>query len=301
MFPLLFFIIYIFEIIAFQSKEGLLNLINIAASLGGFITGLISVILISMVYFFRTNKDIFQIIGIIKKKKSAAAQHDPEEPTHEEVMSKNRVHTEYYLNNNFRWKHTRSANHYPESVIRSVYKQHHANAFFIEVSSIILIILFGLLMDNPIFRIPAAASIVLLIAILIVLTGAFYYWMGPWKLIFFILIILFVNAMMHSNLMSYKNKVYGLNYDSSSVYSLEQLKVISDTAYANKDIRNTLQILENRKNIFSAGKEKPKLVFINCSGGGLRAMSFTMQVLQHADSLTDHKLMQQCPLSLIHI
>ena len=60
-FPLLFFIIYIFEIIAFQSKEGLLNLINIAASLGGFITGLISVILISMVYFFRTNKDIFQI------------------------------------------------------------------------------------------------------------------------------------------------------------------------------------------------------------------------------------------------
>ena len=295
-FPLLFFIIYIFEIIAFQSKEGLLNLINIAASLGGFITGLISVILISMVYFFRTNKDIFQIIGIIKKKKSAAAQHDPEEPTHEEVMSKNRVHTEYYLNNNFRWKHTRSADHYPESVIRSVYKQHHANAFFIEVSSIILIILFGLLMDNPIFRIPAAASIVLLIAILIVLTGAFYYWMGPWKLIFFILIILFVNAMMHSNLMSYKNKVYGLNYDSSSVYSLEQLKVISDTAYANKDIRNTLQILENRKNIFSAGKEKPKLVFINCSGGGLRAMSFTMQVLQHADSLTDHKLMQQCPL-----
>ena len=295
-FPLLFFIIYIFEIIAFQSKEGLLNLFNIAASLGGFITGLISVILISMVYFFRTNKDIFQIVGIIKKKKALNTKHDPEEPTHEEVMSKNRVHTEYYLNNNLRWKHTRSADHYPESIIRSVYKQHHANAFFIEVSSIVLIILFGLMMDNPIFRIPAAASIVLLVAILIVLIGAFYYWMGPWKVIFFILIILFVNAMMHSNLLSYKNKVYGLNYDSTAEYSIDKLKIISDTAFTNNDIKNTLQILENRKNNFTIGKQKPKLVFINCSGGGLRAMSFTMQVLQYADSLTGNKLMQQCPL-----
>lgn len=294
--PIIFFSLYIFEIIAFQSNDGLLTLGHIAVSLGGFFTGMFSIMMIAMIYFFRTNKDIFQIIGIIKKKNDNIKHLNPQEPTHEEIVLKNKIKVEYYLNNNIRWKHARSADHYPESIIRSVYKQHHVNALFIEISSIFLIVLFGLLMDYPVFRIPAGSSIVLLVAIMTILIGAFSYWMGAWKLFFLFFLIFMVNAMMQSNLLTYQNKVYGLNYDSTSVYSLERLNLLSDSASTTTDINTTLSMLENWKKKFPANGRKPKMVVINCSGGGLRAMAFAMQVFQNADSITDHNMMKQCAL-----
>jgi hypothetical protein len=40
-------------------------------------------------------------------------------------------------------------------------------------------------------------------------------------------------------------------------------------------------------------KEKPKMVFINVSGGGLRSATFVMNMLQKIDSVTNGKLMRQ--------
>ncbi len=294
--PAIFLLIYIFSIVRFQVADGLLSTATILFNIAGFITGMCSVMLISMVYFFRTNKDIFQIIGIIKKKNAGKTNYDAEEPTHDEVHLRNPLHTEFYLNHNLRWKHARSADHYPESIIRSVYKQHHANALIIEIGSILMIVVFGVLMDNPWFRIPAAASIFILINILIVLIGAYYYWVGAWKILFLVVIVFGVSALMRSDLFTYRNKVYGLDYKKSAPYSLEKLKAISDTAYSGPDTRNMLTMLENWKNKFSPDDKKPKIVFINCSGGGIRASSFVMQVMQTADSITGHKLMEQCPL-----
>ena len=293
-FPVSILIVYIFRIIAFQSAEGLLPLPEIAFCLFGFTTGMLTMIMISMIYFFRTNKDIFQIIGIIKRKEEKRRRPLPEEPTHEQVHVKNIIRTEYYLNHQLQWRHARSADHYPESVIRSVYKQHHANALFIEITSIVLIILFGFMMDNHWFRIPAAASIFLLVTILIVLIGAYYYWMGAWKVAFFFILLFILNSLIRSNMLSYQNKVYGLNYDQKIPYTKETVNTLADTGNANADRRNMLQQLNNWRSKF--GDQKPKFVLITCSGGGSRASSFVLQVMQQADSVTSHALMQQCPL-----
>ena len=52
-----------------------------------------------------------------------------------------------------------------------------------------------------------------------------------------------------------------------------------------------LQVLNNWK--IKQKEEKPVMVFLNFSGGGVRSASFAMNVLQHLDSLTNGKLLQK--------
>lgn len=293
--PLFFIILYIFKIISFQSSEGLLDFGNISYRIGGFICGQLLVLVASMFYFYRTNKNIVQFSG--KKAVGQTQQLDPEEITHEEIKKYNTdVRVDFYLNHNMQVKLTRSADHYPESIIRSVYRQHHSNALFIELASLVLILLLSFLIDYPFFRIPAASSILLLGTILVMLTGAFSFWLGRWKIFFFILLVAFVNLLIRFNFLQSENKAYGLDYTTPAPYNYDVLYKLSDTAHQNSDREATTEILNNWKQKFDTLHEKPKMVFINCSGGGLRATMFVMQVLQQADSLTNHKLMQHCPL-----
>ena len=244
--PALFLIIYLFRIVGFQSSYGLLELGAIALLIAGVLSGIFTTIIISMLYFFRTNKDIFQIIGIIDKKQQEIRQHNPDEQTHEEAAAFHPINTSYYVNNKLQWKHARSADHYPESIIRSVYKQHHANALFIEITSLIIILLLGLLMENPVFRIPAGASIALLLSILIVLIGAYYYWMGAWKLFFFVVLFFIADRLMKSDKMNYENKIIGLDYTTPQHYSIDTLKILSDSARTAADMQHTFNMLEKQ-------------------------------------------------------
>jgi len=70
--------------------------------------------------------------------------------------------------------------------------------------------------------------------------------------------------------------------------SLLQLCTPSDIA---TDKKNMLTILNNWKSKQAA--EKPVMVFINVSGGGLRSSTFVMNTLQQLDSIYKGKLMQQ--------
>jgi hypothetical protein len=55
------------------------------------------------------------------------------------------------------------------------------------------------------------------------------------------------------------------------------------------DYDSTIRILENWKSKF---QHKPKLIFVNCSGGGLRATMWTFRVMQTADSITNNQFMK---------
>ncbi len=297
-FPGSFFILYFFQVFAFQAKNGLLDIGDISFRLLGFICGMITFIMITSIYFFRTNKSIFQIIGGIKKRKGKnVADELTEEPMSEEVHHRPGPEVDYYLNHNIRWRRARSADHYPESIINSVYKQHHANALFIELTAILLIVLLGLLMEKPYFRIPAGSSIFLLFAILIVLIGAFSYWLGKWKLFFFILLIIGIDALMSTNLFSFGGRAYGLDYTiQPSVYSIDTIKKLNSPEIIEYDKRYTIEMLNNWKNKFDTSFKKPKLIVMNCSGGGLRASLFAFEILQRADSITSGALMDHCVL-----
>ena len=71
---------------------------------------------------------------------------------------------------------------------------------------------------------------------------------------------------------------------------------MSTPAQIQSDIRHFTTILENWRKKNSKGLtpwEKPKLIFINVSGGGLRAARFATVVIQHADSMLGGTLMKK--------
>jgi hypothetical protein len=289
--PILFFVLLIYQILAFQSTEGLLDLGIISIRIAGLLAGIVVFVSCAMLYFHRTNKDIGQVNKGRKGSSGSSLAND--EPAYEETTaSLHDIHIEYYLNHALKLKLARSADHYPLSVIRSVYRQHHSNALFIELASLLIIVMLSFLIDFKFFRIPAASSILLLFTILIMLAGAFTYWLGRWKLFFLAILIIIVNLLIQSNLLQYKNKAYGLSYRTTSTYSLEKLQTIATSSTPETDRVAMLQVLENWKHKFDTAGAKPKMVFINCSGGGLRASMFVMKILQEADSATHHKLMQ---------
>ncbi|MFN3940737.1 MAG: patatin-like phospholipase family protein, partial [Chitinophagales bacterium] len=89
----------------------------------------------------------------------------------------------------------------------------------------------------------------------------------------------------------------GLDYKNPTApYTLEQLKAANNIDQIQSDIQSGINILNNWKDKFTGSQGRPKLILINCSGGGLRATMFTMRVLQKADSLTNGNLMQHTVL-----
>lgn len=294
--PASFFILYLVKLIQFQSSEGLVTSNVALTQIGGLFTGMFIFISITMVYFFSTNKNIFQLIGISDKEMGTGLVM-PNSIVDRSMRFKDELKVSNYLNHDFKLKLARPVHHYPADVIRSVYRQHHANALFIQLTALVAIILLGHLVDYPLFRIPAASSILLLFSMLIVIVGAFTYWLGQWKVFAAVVVIVVLDFIIGLNLLQYKNRAMGIDYKNTAAeYTLPEIKKANSEQRIQEDIDNGILILNNWKNKFTADGQKPKMIIINCSGGGLRSTMFTMRVLQKADSLTHGALMNHTVL-----
>jgi hypothetical protein len=287
--PMAFLLDYLIMLCLFQRNEGLQDWTLILFRIAGLISGVVFFTGISMAYFFGTNKNIFQLLGL--KGKEIPQEFDHQGPTWEESKPRHTIHVQNYLNQNLSLKLTRPIDHYPAAIILQVYRQHHLNALFIELSSFLLLVVLGHLIDFPFFRIPAGSSILLLIAITVMLLGAVFFWLKSWKVFVSIMGLLLLDFLISLNLLQYKNRAYGLDHHlEKPIYSLESIKAMNSLEHMRADEQQTLEVLENWRAKFPADA-KPTLVFINCSGGGLRASMFSMNVLQVADSITGGKLM----------
>ncbi|MGZ6540264.1 MAG: patatin-like phospholipase family protein [Bacteroidia bacterium] len=122
-----------------------------------------------------------------------------------------------------------------------------------------------------------------------------------WSTVVFIFFLLAFNYLHKIEFLRTENYAYGLNYDMPKAeYSYDNFKIM-DKQYSNlnKDIDATLQILNKWKiknASFSDPNKKPKMVFINVSGGGLRSSLWTLSTLQYVDSLLGGKLLSQTQL-----
>jgi hypothetical protein len=83
----------------------------------------------------------------------------------------------------------------------------------IEVLIFILIITLGLFKDNAIFQFPAAATLLIFLAVVMMVAGAFTYWFGGWAGTISLIIFLFVNYLYGENFFSRRYEAFGLIYD----------------------------------------------------------------------------------------
>ncbi len=293
--PLSFLGTYFAMVIGFQSNvEYQLN-IKIISELSAFLLGAVIMVTFSLIYFFNTNKDIYKIFGLNKEDfEKPDKPTELEEPDNLEKLWR----VDFFLSGLLSTRRVRKVSHYDSSMLRVVFRQHHINAVLIGGIAMLMLFSFSFLMDYKLFRIPAGASLLLLFSILIMLLGAFSFWMRGWKTIGFVAVFMLINAMIHYNLFNYISQAKGINYDSEvKTYTRAQLSKESPPTIIDKDISHTLSILEKWKSkMVAMGNNKPKICFINTSGGGLRAANWTLNVLQNADQVLDQKLLEQTVL-----
>ncbi|MEM1319893.1 MAG: patatin-like phospholipase family protein [Bacteroidota bacterium] len=300
--PLTFSIIYFGYTIYFQSYHEYWAASVIFGHILGFLTGVGILVVISAIYFHYTNKDILSFLKIRNQMppnlmKGAAAPGRKD--TVHELIGKRHNHwrVDTYLTEDFRPRIVRSVAHYDSSILLSVFRQNHVNALIVQLFGMVVLIILGFLIDNPYFRIPAAASVFILASVLVALMGAITYWFNRWRILVFLLLLILINYLTSYDIFNHKNKGYGLDYTTPPAkYSYPVLEEMADADLVDRDKENTIAILENWKAKFADQTSKPKMVIFCASGGGMRAAVWTMQVMQQADSLLNGKLMEHTSL-----
>ena len=294
--PLIFLVGYFMAIIRFQTESQNYSTAKIFFSIAGFIIGFVIILLITSVYFTFTNKTAMHAEEE-RKKLTKTAWLTPAAELEDNIhahMTDHRADT--YLAYNMRIRSVSSLMRYHPETLRLVYRQHHSNALFAQVVTIFFILGIGFFMDNAFFQIPTAASAFMLLSIVMSLFGVLMYWAGGWATTAIILFFVMVNEVYKIDMLGYQSHVYGLDYKHKALYNADAFKALSTPKNIKHDLAHFTTILENWRNKNSkelpAGK-KPKLVFINVSGGGLRAAGFATVIMQHADSLLGGKLLDR--------
>lgn len=296
--PFSFFIFYFCHIVFFQGYYELRSFENIMWNCLGFILGCTVLIALLSLYFQFTNKDILNYEKTISSSSNISGGIAPGRPyINIDSIRANRTQWKVtnYLSTNLQPMLVRSVTHYDKETLFKVFKQNHSNVLVVQLSGFFLLILMGLLIDNPYFRMPAASSVFILSSMIFALVGATTFWFGKWRAAIIIIILAVVQQLTKYEFFSHENRAYGLDYyTSKATYDHDILDLQSSPEYIMPDIQNTIEILENWKQ--KQLEEKPKMVFLCVSGGGLKAATWTTQVIQQIDKQLGGELMRHTAL-----
>lgn len=308
--PVSFNVVYIIYSAEFQKNSEFLTFSEITMNLSSFLFGQAFFILISLAYFFGTNKDIFKLTGKTEEELFFKPQRESTGPS---LRSKKRWYisrsrnqqwrVETYFRTPFSIALARKSSHYHTETIRKVFAQNHVNATLFEVALLATFLVVGTFRENDVFVIPAMATVFLMFTMFLMLLSIFISWLRSWTFTVLVAVFLLVNyASSRYDWASVDNHAYGLNYTvppakyNSTV--LDSLRNNRDNFLADCD--STIQILDHwrRKNadLSIARGKKPKLVIINTSGGGSRSAMWTYRALQYNDSLLNGELMKHTAL-----
>ncbi len=261
----------------------------------GLTFGIILFILISVLYFFRTNLDVFKL-----KKREKKQQENGLYSLVGSLFTRQKYwfqpqptityQPSYYFASLFKIAPARAAQHYDRKIIRDIFRQNHLNASVFEILIIGSFLLMGFLQDFTVLRIPSGASFFLLSTMVFMVITIFYSWFRGWAASIIVIALISLNYISKSTgLLQAKNQAFGLSYENTVPYNLAALKNIQfDEEQVKADTEHHIKILENwkKKASIAQGTKRPKLIILNCSGGGLRSAMWTHFVMQELDEIT---------------
>jgi hypothetical protein len=282
--PLTFLIVYFFEALHYDIEKELIPLGQFFLTAAGFLSGFLLLILFSFLYFFTADRRIVRTItpGTIKFDEDLIG----ERPGDAIAESGFGLPVGFYLNTRLRFRKVRPVGHYTQEFLDIIFKRHHFAAMITVILAFIFMIFIAFFLDYRLFQVPAAASILILFAVLVAVIGALSYFLGSWSLIFIIFLYSVLNVLYQYDIIDPRNKAYGLDYSNKirPEYSLQSLESLNTDANIQQDKENMIGILNRWK--AKQKSEKPMMVVLNFSGGGVRSACFAMNVLRKLDSLT---------------
>ncbi|MBP6431738.1 MAG: hypothetical protein KA319_08230 [Ferruginibacter sp.] len=293
--PLLFIVFYLYKSYQANTTIGLMTDGQALILLSSTVLGFILFLLVSFAYFFGADKTIlWNIAPIVADRNKFLENFHPNETKPVDNIG---LKVSYFFSTGMKLRKTRSVSHYNQAFLDLLFKRHHIAAIFSIILAFVFLAGIGFLLDNKFFQLPAAASIFVFFGVAVAVIGALTYFLQSWSLPFAIVLILLLNILYQKEIIDPRNKAYGLNYlnkNERPIYSKDALNKLCTAENIEADKANMISILNNWKQ--KQKEEKPLMLFINVSGGGLRSSTFTMNALQHLDSLTQGELMKKTVL-----
>ena len=293
--PLLFLIFYFMRLYPFDTQKELMTTGQTLVVMSGIVGGQIIIYLFSFGFFFGAEMRIRKALTPMV----VAAQHlsrpisGPEGP----IPDAFGMRVSYFISSRYNFRKVRDVSHYSQNFLDLVFKRHHFSGIISIFLAFGFLVVVGFYMDDTIFQVPAAASIFIFFATMTAVIGSLTYFLQSWSLPFIIVLIFVVDILYQREIIDPRNKAYGLNYinkEERPRYDKQSLQQLCTAAKVEADRANMISILENWKR--KQKGEKPVMVFINVSGGGLRSGTFVMNTLQQIDSATNGQLLQHCVL-----
>lgn len=289
-FPLLFMIFYFIKLYRFNDYRELMSTADILNEFAGILAGLILLLAISLAYFFGAEKTIVRTMApIISNPELFNKRFKGKRQVADEFGLK----VSFFLSGKFRIRKARSVGHYRQDFIDTIFKSHHIAAIGSILLAFAFLITVGFMLENKYFEMPAAASILIFFAIMTAVIGALSYFLESWSLTAAFVLVFIVNILYQKEIIDPRNKAYGIDYvnkEKRPEYNKESLKALCNIEQIAADEANMINILNNWK--AKQHQEKPVMIFINVSGGGLRSAAFVMNSLQKLDSITQGNLMK---------
>lgn len=315
--PVSFLIVYVISIYNFQINNQFSSHMEVCMEIIAFLVGVTSFVIIAITYFNKVNKDIFRMFGVENSEQGNVPEvvHKPSK-VQRVFLRKNMQwkdiqltrkesrdwQIETYMSSIFSIRLARGFDHYDKEMLIKVFKQNHVNAAIFEVVAFVSLLCLGFLRDVPMFEIPAGASLFLLFTMFLMLTSALHTWLRGWSTSVSIALLLLLNFVYQFDIFSDGNRAYGINYGTEKAkFDYTTLKRFdTDKKMREEDVKGAIEMLnkwrlKNSKNSIEM-QEKPRMVIVNTSGGGLRSTLWTFCSLQYADSVLDGQLLPHIQL-----
>lgn len=307
--PLTVFLVYCGLLVRFlqPSRLMLTDRWLLTESLSGLIMGLVLSLFLYAIYFNVTNRDIAYYRpkfrepppnmgpGVHRREPSGHRPYrfSPLAPLLTRLYD-NPFRVRTYLSEKLRTRLVRSVAHYDSSLLQNVFRQNHKNALRIQFLTLLGLLLLGLLIDQPLFQIPAGASFLILLSLMSSTIGAVSYWFSAWRIPLLILLLVGINFLTSGPFVRRGNEAYGLDYRQPAVYDVAQIRSLVRSPQLIEDLENTRQILENWK--ARQVEAKPPLVIVCASGGGLTAALWATHVAQTLERQSDGQFLRRTAL-----
>jgi hypothetical protein len=281
---------------------------EIFVDMSAFVLGNFVFISLAFLYFFPTNKNIFNLSGISEsemerklKRRRAGQRYQKEIERARFGLTKWRVDT--YITHRFKINLTREPGYYDLDLLQRVFYQNHVNASFFEALIVLAFFFIGAFQYNSFFIIPAAASACLVFTVVLMAISIVMSWLKGWTLTVLITLFLVLNFISGEwDFLNKANYAYGLDYEKPPVaYTMTTIDSLNnDLRRVKEDKEHHIRTLERwvsreRKEVKDQ-RHKPKMIIINTSGGGLRSTMWTLRVMQFTDSLLQGGLIRNTPM-----
>lgn len=280
--PLLFYLIYITKFIVFQLDNDLPSDWEVMKYFLGFTLGSLVSYGIIFGYFTFTNKDFFILFAgnLDKRLRKVRLTRAAALSQYKEIKNKKDTVITYFDLRLKLMDVRPDLSRFDSQKLLRVFDQNHLNLFLIQSFLVLFVLFLGFFKEKEILQFPAAMSVTLLLAILIMLVGALSFWLRSWATFVVVLLLFSVNYFSNFSFLNRPHEAFGIDYSvDPAPYTLARLDSLVHPDTLKKDRENTIRILDNWKAKFP-NDSLPKLVLVAASGGGQRAALWTLHVLQ---------------------